>query len=168
MFSVENLESMKEEFPLQTAIAKEFFESVPDDYVVTPEFQVINGDIEYVVRIEHDDYILFMYDFTSDETGFHGIAQIGLNMAKDDLRLYVIGHSYAILLFENFCIHKDGTFESGISTLGIGEVEGTGDFWLEDAYLKKDGDTYLVVCENHIWGKVYPFYARRSLIINVA
>ena len=52
MFSVENLESMKEEFPLQTAIAKDFFESVPDDYVVTPEFQVINGDIEYVVRCD--------------------------------------------------------------------------------------------------------------------
>ena len=108
--AAEDVDLIKEEFSLQTAVAKDFFESVPGDFVVTPEFQVINGDIKYVVRIEHDDYIMFMYDFTLDETGFHGKAQIGLNMYKDDLNLRVLDNSYAFLLFENFCIHKDGTF----------------------------------------------------------
>ncbi len=153
MFSVEDVEPIEEEFALQTAIAKDFFESVPGDFVVTPEFQLANDDIEnleftYTVRIENEDYIFFMYDFTSDETGLHGTAEFGVNLSQDDLQLYILDHSYGLLLFQDFCIHKDGTFESGISTIGMGETEGVADFWLDDAYLKKDGDSYVVVCEN--------------------
>ena len=147
MFSVEDVEPIEEEFSSQSAIVKDFFESIPADFVVTPEFKLANDDIEnlefkYSLRIENKNNLFFIHDFTLDETGLHGTAEFGVNLNQNP------HYSYAVLVFENFCIQHDGTFESGISKLGLGTVEGVADFWLEDSYLKKDGDSYVVVCEN--------------------
>ncbi|MBO4507322.1 MAG: hypothetical protein J5747_01640 [Spirochaetaceae bacterium] len=147
MFSGEDVEPIEAEFYSQSAIVKDFFESVPADFVVTPEFKLANDDIEnlefkYSLRIENKNNLFFIHDFTLDETGLHGTAEFGVNLNQNP------HYSYAVLVFENFCIQHDGTFESGISKLGLGTVEGVADFWLEDSYLKKDGDSYVVVCKN--------------------
>ena len=146
-FSGEDVEPIEAEFYSQSAIVKDFFESVPADFVVTPEFKLANDDIEnlefkYSLRIENKNNLFFIHDFTLDETGLHGTAEFGVNLNQNP------HYSYAVLVFENFCIQHDGTFESGISKLGLGTVEGVGNFWLEDACLKEDGDSYVVVCEN--------------------
>ena len=101
----------KIEFAEKHPMAKEFFKSIPVDYIVKPRLYYAyndEGDIifPYTLNIQKDTLDVYLFDFSKDEKGLHGRAEVYFD-ADDGSEIY--------LYFDDFYIQNDGTFVSGLS-----------------------------------------------------
>ncbi|MBO4320726.1 MAG: hypothetical protein J5857_09700 [Treponema sp.] len=104
-------QKLKIEFSEKHSMAKEFFKSIPEDYTVTPVLHYEyndEGDIifPYTLNIQEDTLAVYLFDFSKDEKGLHGRAEVFFDSGKD---------SAIDLYFDDFYIQNDGTFASGFS-----------------------------------------------------
>ncbi len=133
---------------------KSFFKSVPEKFTAQPRFVCKTKGTEtifvYSLAIKANNYTIYMYDPSVDEKGIHAYAQVLANIDEKGLEARTLKNPYFVLSFADFYIHNDGTLESGIC-----DKDGENTFflnysnyiWLEDAYLKKEGNEYLIVSE---------------------
>ena len=147
-----DVETLKNDFYPQNAVAKEFILSLPTDFMASPMLNPVqdeNGDyqIAYTLLIETKDFLALVYNLHKEEDGLHCAAQLYINLDEEDLYLYVIGKPYAVFSFNNFIMHNDGTVESGLSKEGVGQFDIGTDMYFSNTYLEKAGDSYIVVCE---------------------
>lgn len=133
---------LKEEYNQKHSIARDFFESLPEDYTVIPYLEyILDEEIQfhYMLNVKTDDFTFDMYSFSLDEDGLHGIVELTIDAEEKEMDLS----------FDDFYILNDGTLKSGFTNQDYGGSYQTSDrkilLMLYEAYLEKSGDSYNVV-----------------------
>ena len=135
---------LEEEYNQMHAVARDFFESLPEDYIVVPylDYYFDEDDeiqFHYMLNVETDDFTFDMFNFSLDKDGLHGAVELTNETEEGNLELF----------FDDFYILNDGSLKSGYTNEEYGGSydfsDGKTHFWIYDAYLEKSGDSYNVV-----------------------
>ncbi len=148
-----------EEYKSNNKVFKEFFQKLPENILAYSA--IGNGSFfkysgpkyktgKYVVAVETQNLIIYLYDAQIDDKGIHGFAQLLVNIDEKSFKNEKSKLPYLLLTFTDFYIHNDGSLESGLSDdKGVNSYYASDDYMisLDKVSLKKENEKYLIVVE---------------------